>query len=102
MDYLLGVDGGGTKTIIAVADLNGKIILEKAIGSSNFKSVGFKRASRNFLSGTDQIIKDLESKNGKPYFKSAYFGMAGLDTSYDKNIYLDIVLNERITPYINL
>lgn len=102
MDYLLGVDGGGTKTIIAVADLNGKIILEKTTGSSNFKGVGFKRAQRNFLSGIDLIIEDLESKHDKPYFKSAYFGLAGLDTSYDKNIYSDIVLNERITPYLNL
>ncbi|MCE5328834.1 hypothetical protein LLG07_00640 [bacterium] len=102
MDYLLGVDGGGTKTVIAVADLNGKIILEKITGSSNFKSIGFIGAVKNFSSGIDEVIKELENRNTKPYFKSSYFGMAGLNTSFDKNVYSDIILNESMKSYLNL
>jgi N-acetylglucosamine kinase-like BadF-type ATPase len=49
MGYILGVDGGGTKTIVRKTDINGKIIVENESGSSNFKSVGWKRATRNLI-----------------------------------------------------
>lgn len=102
MDYILGVDGGGTKTMIAVAGLNGEIIIEKSIGSINFKSIGVDGAVKNFVSGIKSVIKELESDGSTPYFKSSYFGLAGLNTSYDKVVCVKIVLNESINPYLNL
>ncbi len=102
MEYLLGVDGGGTKTMIAVARLNGEIILEKAIGSINFKSIGVEGAAKNFVQGFKSVINELESDGGTPYFKSSYFGLAGLNTSYDKVVCVKIVLNENVNSYLNL
>ncbi|MHB1346412.1 MAG: N-acetylglucosamine kinase [Candidatus Humimicrobiaceae bacterium] len=102
MDYILGVDGGGTKTMIAVADLNGEIIIEKSIGSINFKSIGVDGAAKNFVQGMKSVIKELESNGDTPYFKSSYFGLAGLNTSYDKVVCVKIVLNESINSYLNL
>lgn len=102
MDYILGVDGGGTKTMIAVAGLNGEIIIEKSIGSINFKSIGVDGAAKNFVSGIKSVIKELESDGSTPYFKSSYFGLAGLNTSYDKVVCVKIVLNESINSYLNL
>ena len=102
MDYILGVDGGGTKTMIAVADLNGEIIIEKSIGSINFKSIGVDGAAKNFVQGIKSVIKELESDGSTPYFKSSYFGLAGLNTSYDKVVCVKIVLNESINSYLNL
>lgn len=101
MDYLLGVDGGGTKTTIAVANLKGEIIIEKLINSINFKSVGVEGAKKNFVSGINSVIKELKNKNDEPFFKSSYFGLAGLNTSYDKVVYANIILNESITSYLN-
>ncbi|HAJ94911.1 MAG TPA: ATPase, partial [Actinobacteria bacterium] len=40
MDYILGVDGGGTKTIVQITDSSGKLITESESKSSNYKSVG--------------------------------------------------------------
>jgi len=102
LDYILGVDGGGTKTMIAVADLNGEIIIEKSIGSINFKSIGVDGAAKNFVQGIKSVIKELESDGSTPYFKSSYFGLAGLNTSYDKVVCVKIVLNESINSYLNL
>lgn len=101
MDYLLGVDGGGTKTTIAVANLKGEIIIEKLINSINFKSVGVEGATKNFVSGINSVIKELKNKDDEPFFKSSYFGLAGLNTSYDKVVYVNIILNESITSYLN-
>ncbi|HEY5500788.1 MAG TPA: BadF/BadG/BcrA/BcrD ATPase family protein [Candidatus Humimicrobiaceae bacterium] len=102
MDYLLGVDGGGTKTMIAVASLDGEIIIERSIGSINFKSIGVEGALKNFIFGINSVIKELESNDSKPYFKSSCFGLAGLNTSYDKVVFVEIVLNDSITSYLNL
>jgi N-acetylglucosamine kinase-like BadF-type ATPase len=102
LDYILGVDGGGTKTMIAVADLNGEIIIEKAIGSINFKSIGVDGAAKNFVQGIKSVIKELENEGDTPFFKSSYFGLAGLNTSYDKVVCVKIVLNESINSYLNL
>jgi len=102
LDYILGVDGGGTKTMIAVADLDGKIIIEKSIGSINFKSIGVEGAAKNFISGITPVIKELENNGSRPYFKSSYFGLAGLNTSYDKVVCVKIVLNNSISSYLNL
>ena len=102
LDYILGVDGGGTKTMIAVAGLDGEIIIERSIGSINFKSIGVEGALKNFIFGINSVIKELESNDSKPYFKSACFGLAGLNTSYDKVVFVKIILNDTITPYLNL
>ncbi|MCL6087819.1 MAG: hypothetical protein M1475_05355 [Actinobacteria bacterium] len=102
MDYLLGVDGGSTKTAIAVAALDGKIILEKSIGSTNFKSIGFEKAKKNFILGMNSVIRELKKQGSDPYFKSAYFGLAGLDASYDKTIFENIILNKDTKSHLNL
>jgi len=103
LDYLLGVDGGGTKTIIAVANLDGKIIIEKLISSINFKSVGVKGAKENLISGLNIIIEELINKDkNQPFFVSSYFGLAGLNTSYDENVYREIIFNKDIIDYLNI
>jgi len=102
LNYLLGVDGGGTKTTIAVADLNGKIILEKVTGSANFKSIGIEGAGKNFVYGINSVIEELENQGCRPYFASSCFGLAGLNTSYDKAVYADILLSKIMPSDIDL
>jgi len=40
INFIIGVDGGGTKTIAALANLQGKIIRKITIGPSNPNKVG--------------------------------------------------------------
>ena len=40
MKYIVGVDGGGTKTEAVVCDLNGNVVARKVIGSTNPNDVG--------------------------------------------------------------
>ena len=44
MDYILGVDGGGTKTLALLGDLNGIELGRGVSGSSNINAVGFDAA----------------------------------------------------------
>ena len=47
MKYYLGIDGGGTKTVAAVSDENGNILLMQEGKSINFYSVGMESARFN-------------------------------------------------------
>ena len=40
MDYILGVDGGGTKTVALLGDLDGNVLARGLSGSSNTNAVG--------------------------------------------------------------
>lgn len=44
MKYTIGVDGGGTKTLALLADLDGNILARGLGGASNFNAVGFAAA----------------------------------------------------------
>lgn len=40
MEFVAGIDGGGTKTIVACSDLDGKILEERRFGAFNVNSIG--------------------------------------------------------------
>jgi N-acetylglucosamine kinase-like BadF-type ATPase len=44
MDYILGVDGGGTKTLALLGDLDGNVLARGISGPSNASAVGFDAA----------------------------------------------------------
>src|ERR1041384_2178791 len=44
MNYLLGVDGGGTKTLALLGDLDGNGLARGMSGPSNYNAVGFEAA----------------------------------------------------------
>jgi N-acetylglucosamine kinase-like BadF-type ATPase len=44
MKYILGVDGGGTKTLALLGDSNGNILARGSSGPSNYQAVGFETA----------------------------------------------------------
>jgi N-acetylglucosamine kinase-like BadF-type ATPase len=69
-EFVIGIDGGGTKTIAALADFKGKILKEIEIGSTNPNKIGFERAILNLR----KLILKI-SKNKK--VKVAYLGLAG-------------------------
>jgi len=44
MNYILGVDGGGTKTLALLGDLDGNVLGRGVSGPSNYNAVGFDAA----------------------------------------------------------
>lgn len=54
--YVIGVDGGGTKTKAALANLKGKILKTEKSGSSNLENVGMKIAVQNIAKAVKRIL----------------------------------------------
>jgi len=102
LDYILGVDGGGTKTAALIADIKGNHMAESESGSSNYKSIGVKSAKENINNAVISVIENLGLRNKhKLIFKSTCFGLAGNDSNEDTKIYKEIIFNDVIEKYLD-
>ena len=55
-NYVIGVDGGGTKTTAALADLRGKILKIGRAGSSSPRNVGIEKAAMNVAIAIKKVL----------------------------------------------
>jgi N-acetylglucosamine kinase-like BadF-type ATPase len=74
--YVIGVDGGGTKTEAALATLDGKILRVVRAGPSNLRNVGIKKAAENIAIA----IKKVSIKRGK--ILSIFIGLAAIEEEF--------------------
>lgn len=76
---IIGVDGGGTKTLALLADLDGNALARGLSGPSNYNAVGFDAA----CSALENAIR--QAKQNIPGEISALcLGLAGVDRSEDR------------------
>jgi len=102
VEYILGVDGGGSKTTAQIADTSGKKIAQAVSGSSSYKSVEVKKAIDNLNIAVFSAMENLNvSKNIS--FASSCFGFAGNNNTVgrDPEIYRRIVFNDKLSSYLN-
>ncbi len=59
MKYIIGIDGGGTKTSCIAADNKGNSVFETKGGPSNFLVHGLDKASENVYNLLDNCVKNL-------------------------------------------
>lgn len=64
MKYIIGIDGGGTKTECAVADLSGKVLHRIFGKSSNFLTIGVNAAVENLFELIEGILFKIEADFG--------------------------------------
>jgi N-acetylglucosamine kinase-like BadF-type ATPase len=60
MKYIIGMDGGGTKTRCIIADIEGEVLYECTGGPSNFLIIGVMPASKNIFSLLKQCMNKLK------------------------------------------
>ncbi|HVO74102.1 MAG TPA: BadF/BadG/BcrA/BcrD ATPase family protein [Ignavibacteriaceae bacterium] len=81
MKYIIGMDGGGTKTRCIIADLDGKALYECTGGPSNFLIIGMKAASKNIFSLIKQCVNKLKIDYNNIYI--VLIGTAGAGRKND-------------------
>lgn len=84
MKYLIGMDGGGTKTHCIVTDMALNIIHECQGGPSNFLMIGSEEVSKTLL----KLIDDCKSKIGFEYHEiaSIVLGTTGAGRKTDQEV----------------
>src|SRR4030065_2769391 len=100
MEYILGIDGGGSKTTVLIADLYGNIISRAVSGASSYKSIGKNKLVKNLNNGIFEAISNLGSPE-EVYFKSSCFVFADNDTEKDFRINKEIVFNDVLVSYLD-
>jgi N-acetylglucosamine kinase-like BadF-type ATPase len=78
MDYILGVDGGGTKTVALLGDLDGNVLARGMSGSSNTHAVGFDAACSALESAINIARTDHSGE-----ISAICFGLAGAGRKED-------------------
>lgn len=101
--YVIGVDGGGTKTVAALADLNGKILSIAKSGSSNPRNVGIKISAENIAKAINKVLPRTFSHQkvrGKKKAKilAVFIGLPALEEEYrDKKEKIKKEISKRIS-----
>ena len=74
-EFVVGIDGGGTKTAAIIADFKGTILAEHVAGPSNFQMIGIEKAAAVVLS---LVQRCCESVDGFPKnIRATTIGLAG-------------------------
>jgi len=72
--YVIGVDGGGTRTVAALANLEGKILIFGKSGPSNVRKVGLKIAVENIAKAIEKALR----KTDRSGILSTFIGLAAI------------------------
>ncbi len=83
--YVIGVDGGGSKTAVALANLKGRILVRHQADSSHFRNIGMKNAIENLARAIDKVLSKVR---GEKKILSAFLGLPAMEEEFKfkKNI----------------
>ncbi|MEX1275692.1 MAG: BadF/BadG/BcrA/BcrD ATPase family protein [Bacteroidota bacterium] len=62
--FVIGLDGGGTKTAAVLADINGNVLAEETGGPSNFQIIGVEKAAETILGLIERCCKQHGCSSG--------------------------------------
>ena len=81
MSYILGVDGGNSKTLAVVAYQNGKILGVGRAGCGNHQALGVDGAMREIRRAAETALSMAEIEPSR--VEAAYYCIAGADLPSD-------------------
>ncbi len=84
MDYVLGVDAGNSRTLCALAAVDGRLASIGYGGAANYKLVGTSEAQRSIAAAMDDAKHRAAVADSN--IAAAFYAVSGLDTEEDRNI----------------
>ncbi|GGA66696.1 N-acetylglucosamine kinase [Ornithinibacillus halotolerans] len=95
MNYVIGIDGGGTKTQVVLVDLNGKVLLNTTYGSTNPNAVTKQELNDTFQA----IFQEMEENipGSLEMVSSIFAGVSGAGSKASASL-----LTEIIAPFFSL
>ena len=84
ISYVMGVDGGGSQTRVAIADLSGRFIAYGQSGGANHQIIGMEKAAAHIAEAQNAALTaaGLKSEN----IRFVQYGLAGADRGRDFDI----------------
>jgi glucosamine kinase len=89
MPWVLGLDGGGTRTVALVTNEKGRVLGRGASGPANYHTVGLARAAENIQAAFSQAVTDAglvpQALNG------VFLALAGVDRPTDRQVMSGVI-----------
>lgn len=80
--FVIGVDGGGTKSELVLIDKLGNYIGRAKVGSSNYQAIGGEKLKENLLTGFAELMKATNVSDQK--IDHIFLGLAGAGRESDR------------------
>ncbi|AFZ02656.1 N-acetylglucosamine kinase [Calothrix sp. PCC 6303] len=105
MEYILGIDGGGSKTVCVLMDIQGKIWGRGEAGASNYQTIGvsatFQSIEAAIFSATAEALGKIEHRinnlSDKIKVTAICLGLAGVARIQDREVVESIVADLQIS-----
>lgn len=81
MKYIIGFDGGGTKTRCVLTDTQGQVLADIIGGPSNYQTIGIQETEKVLRDLFHQVIKDAQVPLDAVVY--VFLGLAGADLESD-------------------
>jgi glucosamine kinase len=88
LPYVLGVDGGGSRTQAVVLDAQGHACGFGVSSSANYRAIGIRRAAGHLRAAAEAAV---QTAGGQLPLRAAWLGVAGVDRLEDR---------ERLLPHL--
>lgn len=89
MPWVLGLDGGGTKTVALVANEKGRVLGRGESGPANYHTVGLAAASAAVSGAVSAAIADAGLVGQA--LSAAFFAIAGVDRPTDRQVMASVI-----------
>lgn len=97
--FVIGVDGGGTKTELVLVDTSGNLITKEIVGSTNYQAVGGENVKQELITGFERLSKKSNVNLNK--IEHIFLGLAGAGRQSDRieiaNLFQDTEYKDKIT-----
>jgi len=100
MPWVLGVDGGGTKTVALVVNERGRVLGRGESGPANYHTAGLSVAAENIQHAATAAITDAGLV--KQALGGAFLALAGVDRPTDRQVMSGVVARLGLTCPIQL
>ena len=88
MDFIIGIDGGGTKTVGIVADSGGKILGRATLGASNYHVIGETQTKAVLADLSARLLAQVNAERERCV--AVCIGMAGLGRPEDQQVIAEL------------
>ncbi|MEG4574779.1 BadF/BadG/BcrA/BcrD ATPase family protein [Microcoleus sp. N3A4] len=98
MSYVLGIDGGGTKTICILMDENSLVLGRGEAGQSNYQTLGIERAKQSIQLAIERAVVSAKIEaNSNLNIEAICLGLAGVGRQKDIEIVQFLLQNLQLT-----
>lgn len=91
MSYVLGIDGGGSKTVCILMDKTGKVLCRAEAGASNYQTIGTEATLKSIESAIYAAVVEALKFRNHINIEAICLGLAGIGRSKDIEVIKDLV-----------